>query len=222
MRSDVLPRWQHVRVKIPAPQWNSWEHHCSIQTPEPEARTHRLWFHLIFRAAPSLRAGRRMAPAASRRGREGRLSIVATRVTAGSPQICVQRAPHLAIEAVDAVHALGLVVAARQVQVARQQGLVRQQRQDDLHRERPPVHKVACRDTHTGTRAISYEDAGSTFAKGATAIDKVNVACLSKNIWLSGSCSAYAQAVREARPVPKHGMDSRLEGYDSGSCPAHR
>lgn len=55
----------------------------------------------------------------------------------------LRRPPHLAVEAVDLVHVLALVVASRQVHGPRVRALPAQQRQDDLQREGAAVHKVA-------------------------------------------------------------------------------
>lgn len=56
---------------------------------------------------------------------------------------CARRA-HLAVETVDFVHAVALVVAAREVHAVRVQHLVREQREDHLYAERAAVDKVTC------------------------------------------------------------------------------
>ena len=53
--------------------------------------------------------------------------------------------PNLALEAVQAVHRLRLVVASGEEQAGRVEALQSKESEDDFHRERAAVHKVACR-----------------------------------------------------------------------------
>ena len=67
---------------------------------------------------------------------------------------------HLPVESVDSVHALALVVAPRQVESCGIEALEGQQREDALHGERPPVHKVAVEEVGVlvGGEAVELED----------------------------------------------------------------
>lgn len=67
---------------------------------------------------------------------------------------------HLPVEAIDTVHALALVVAPCQVEGGRVEALEGEQREDALHREGAPVHKVAVEKVRVLIRgeAVELED----------------------------------------------------------------